>query len=60
MYDARRRTTDAAARQRAQTDPHSSGQYRVIGPLSNTPEFAQAFGCKAGQPMVRENACHVW
>ena len=52
--------TDAAARQRAQTDPHSSGRYRVIGPLSNTPEFAHAFGCKAGQPMVRENACRAW
>jgi len=52
--------TDAAARQRAQTDPHSSGQFRVIGPVSNTPEFAQAFGCKAGQPMVRENVCRAW
>jgi len=52
--------TEAAARQRAQTDPHSSGQFRVIGPVSNAPEFAHAFGCKAGQPMVRENACRAW
>jgi predicted metalloendopeptidase len=52
--------TEAAARQLAQTDPHSAGRYRVIGAVSNAPEFAQAFGCKAGQPMVRENACRAW
>jgi endothelin-converting enzyme/putative endopeptidase len=52
--------TEAASRQLAQTDSHSAGRYRVIGPVSNMPEFAQAFGCKAGQPMVRENACRAW
>jgi endothelin-converting enzyme/putative endopeptidase len=52
--------TDAAARQLAQTDPHSPGEFRVKGSVSNMPEFARAFGCKAGQPMVRENACRVW
>jgi putative endopeptidase len=35
------------------TDPHSPGRFRVNGPLSNMPEFAQAFGCKEGDPMVR-------
>jgi hypothetical protein len=24
------------------------------------PEFGNAFGCKPGQPMMPENACHVW
>ncbi len=52
--------TEAAARQLAQTDPHSPGQFRVNGSVGNMPEFAKAFGCKAGQPMVRENACRVW
>jgi predicted metalloendopeptidase len=52
--------TEAAARQRAQTDPHSPGEFRVNGSVSNMPEFAQAFSCKAGQPMVRENACRAW
>jgi putative endopeptidase len=52
--------TEEAARQRAQTDTHSSGEFRVIGSVSNTPEFAQAFGCKAGQPMVRANVCRAW
>jgi len=35
------------------TDPHSPGRFRVNGPLSNMPEFAQAFGCKPGDAMVR-------
>jgi endothelin-converting enzyme/putative endopeptidase len=52
--------TEAAARQLAQTDSHSSGEFRTNGSVSNMPEFAQAFGCQAGQPMVRENACRAW
>jgi endothelin-converting enzyme/putative endopeptidase len=42
------------------TDPHSPGRYRINGVVQNMPEFQQAWGCKAGQPMVSENACHVW
>jgi putative endopeptidase len=41
-------------------DPHSPGKYRVNGVVQNMPEFQRAFNCKAGQPMVRENACRVW
>jgi len=52
--------TEAAARQFAQTDTHSAGEFRVVGSVSNMPEFKEAFGCKAGQPMVRENACRAW
>jgi len=43
-----------------QTDPHSPGRYRINGVVQNMPEFQQAWGCKAGQAMVRENACRVW
>ena len=39
-------------RMRATTDPHSPAKYRINGVLVNMPEFAKAFGCKAGQPMV--------
>jgi putative endopeptidase len=42
------------------TDPHSPGKYRVNGVVQNMPEFQKAWGCKTGQPMVAENACHVW
>jgi putative endopeptidase len=41
-------------------DPHSPGKYRVNGVVQNMPEFQKAFNCKAGQAMVRENACRVW
>jgi len=52
--------TEATSRQLAQTDPHSAGEFRTIGAVSNSPEFARAFGCKAPAPMIRENACRVW
>jgi endothelin-converting enzyme/putative endopeptidase len=52
--------TDEAARLRALTDPHSPGQWRTNGTVSNMPEFREAFGCKAGAPMVREKPCRVW
>jgi putative endopeptidase len=44
----------------ALTDPHSPLEYRVNGVVSNMPEFAKAFSCQAGQPMVRAPACRVW
>jgi endothelin-converting enzyme/putative endopeptidase len=44
----------------AATDPHSPGKYRINGIVANLPEFAQAFSCKPGQPMVRERACKIW
>ena len=53
--------TDQATRLRTQTDPHSPGQFRVNGTVSNMPEFQSAFACKAGQPMVlADKACRVW
>jgi len=52
--------TDAALRQQVQTNPHSPGRFRVNGVLQNMPEFQKAFGCKAGAPMVAQNACRVW
>ena len=36
------------------------GHFRVNGTVQNMPEFQKAFSCKAGQPMVSQNACHVW
>ncbi len=43
-----------------QTDPHSPEKIRVRGVLVNMPEFSQAFGCKAGQPMAPADRCRVW
>ncbi|MGA7909769.1 MAG: M13 family metallopeptidase [Candidatus Sulfotelmatobacter sp.] len=47
-------------RMQGTTNSHSPGKYRVDGVVQNMPEFQKAWGCKAGQPMVSENACHVW
>ncbi len=52
--------TDAAARELAKTDPHSTGEFRVDGVVSNMPEFAQAFSCKPGSPMAPQNPNRVW
>ena len=54
------RDVDQIARLLALTNPHSLGKYRVNGVMQNMPEFQKAWGCKAGQPMVSQNACHVW
>ena len=45
-----------------QGDPHPIAKFRVNGPLSNMPDFARAFSCKADAPMVRPAAqrCEVW
>lgn len=49
-----------ALRLQVQTNPHSPSEFRVNGAVSNFEEFGKAFGCQAGQPMVRANACRVW
>lgn len=45
-----------------QGDPHPVAKYRVLGPLSNFPPFAESFSCKADSAMVRPEAerCVVW
>jgi len=52
--------TDQQARNWAIIDSHSPGRWRANGAVQNSAAFEEAFGCKAGQPMVRENACRVW
>jgi predicted metalloendopeptidase len=50
----RNKIRDEALRVRLNTDPHSPGYYRILGSLSNMPEFHEAFGCGAGAGMWRE------
>jgi endothelin-converting enzyme/putative endopeptidase len=53
-------TRPEAARTAVMTQGHSLNRYRVNNVVANMPEFAHAFGCKTGQPMVHANACRVW
>jgi len=45
-----------------ESDAHPVSKFRVIGPLSNLPEFQQAWSCKPDAPMVRpaDKRCDVW
>jgi endothelin-converting enzyme/putative endopeptidase len=52
--------TEESRRLHALTDPHSAARWRVMGPLSNTPDFAKAFSCKPGDAMAPEKTCRVW
>jgi putative endopeptidase len=49
-----------SARLQTNSDPHPLPKFRVNGPLSNMAEFAKAFGCKKGDPMVRAQVCKIW
>lgn len=44
------------------SDPHPLAKFRVNGPLANLPQFAAAFQCKDGDPMVRpeKDRCVIW
>ena len=52
----RNQIRDETLRVNLNTDPHSPGKWRVLGPLSNLPEFQSAFGCGPGTPMNRPEA----
>jgi len=49
-------------REKLLSDVHAPAKWRVLGPLSNMPEFYAAFGVKPGQPMWRPEAdrVHIW
>lgn len=50
---------DETMRMRIQSDPHSPEMFRVNGPLSNMPEFYNAFGVKPGDKMYKAEVDRV-
>ncbi len=49
-------------RERLDQEPHAPSRFRVNGPLSNLPAFADAFSCSKDAPMVRAQSarCVIW
>ena len=58
----RSKIRDADQKLRLTTDPHSPAKFRVNGPLSDMPEFQQAFNIPSGSPMVRpgDKRVNIW
>uniref|UniRef100_A0A672M9N3 endothelin-converting enzyme 1 n=1 Tax=Sinocyclocheilus grahami TaxID=75366 RepID=A0A672M9N3_SINGR len=52
--------TPESAHEGLMTDPHSPPKYRVIGTLSNSPDFTEHFQCPLGSPMNSGHRCVVW
>ncbi|XP_038075528.1 membrane metallo-endopeptidase-like 1 [Patiria miniata] len=42
------------------TERHPPGNFRVLGTLSNSENFAEAYQCKKGSRMVRDKPCKLW
>ena len=42
------------------TNPHPLARFRVLGPLSQSTEFAEAFSCPVGSVYNPEEKCQVW
>ncbi|XP_074655291.1 neprilysin-like isoform X4 [Tubulanus polymorphus] len=51
---------DEAYINRISTGRHSPGEFRVIGSVSNTKEFSEAYSCPSGSPMNPVHKCQVW
>ena len=58
LYEAR----EESQRQHLLSDVHAPPKWRVNGPLSNIPDFYEAFGIKPGQPMWRaeKDRVQIW
>ena len=58
----RGKIVEKSLRNRVATDPHSPGEFRALGALSNMPEFYSAFDVKAGDAMyiAPEKRVKIW
>ncbi|XP_062143135.1 neprilysin [Drosophila sulfurigaster albostrigata] len=51
---------NASKLSKIKSDEHAYEEFRVIGTLSNMPEFSEAFNCKLGTDMNPLKKCVVW
>lgn len=58
----RSKIVEKSMRNRVATDPHSPGEFRALGSLSNMPEFYKAFNVKEGDKMYisPEKRVKIW
>jgi len=58
----RGKMVEKSLRNRVATDPHSPGEFRALGSLSNMPEFYEAFDVKEGDAMyiAPEKRVKIW
>lgn len=52
--------TKESTKMQIEKDDHTIAQYRVIGPISNLPEFSKEFNCPLGSTMNPMKKCEVW
>lgn len=52
--------TPEALKLQIRSDPHTPSEFRVRGTLSNSHEFAEAFGCPPGSAMNPTTKCTIW
>lgn len=58
----RSKIVEPSLRNRVATDPHSPGEFRALGSLSNMPEFYKAFDLKPGDKMylAEDQRVKIW
>ena len=44
----------------ANIDNHSPGKFRVLGPVTQSAQFSEDWGCPANSPMNPANKCDLW
>lgn len=54
------KSTEEFQRRSVVNNNHPLSRWRVNGPLSNMPQFAQAFDCNESQAMVGKDMCEIW
>lgn len=52
--------TEESMKKRILTQPHSPNPFRVLGTLTNMPEFSNDFQCSTSTPMNPAKKCQVW